>query len=361
MLPIYRENFGNPSSSHVFGQSAEGAVEKARVELATLLNAKKFDILFTSGGSESDNLALRGTALAERNRRGANRILVSAVEHPAILATAKNLRDEFGFEFEPLRVDEYGRVLVDHLAEQLTKSVAIVSVIHGNNEIGTINPIHEIAEICHTKGALLHTDAVQSAAHINLDLDNLGADLVSIGSHKFYGPKGVGALIKRKGIKPIPQISGGKQEGGLRAGTHNVPGIVGMVVALRRQTELRASEYQTLIQLRDRLIEGVLQSVSGSSLTGHPTQRLANHCSFVFEGINGNELLINLDMAGFAVSSGSACKVGNPSPSEVLLALGIDPNLALGSLRVTLGRFTTQDHVDRFLDVLPGMVTRLRG
>lgn len=361
MIPVYRENFGNPSSSHFFGQAAEGAVEQARSGIAKLLNAKNFDILFTSGGSESDNLALRGTAMAERRKRGANRILVSAVEHPAILATAKQLRDEFGFEFEILRVDKFGQVILEELEKNLTESVAIVSVIHGNNEIGTVNPIPEIAEICHSKGVLLHTDAVQAAAHLDLDLEQLGADLVSIGAHKFYGPKGVGALIKRKEIKPLPQISGGKQEGGIRAGTHNVPGIVGMTVALRRQTEFRAAEYQNIVQLRDRLIEGVLQSVSGSTLTGHPTKRLANHASFVFEGINGNELLINLDMAGFAVSSGSACKVGNPSPSEVLLALGIDSNLALGSLRVTLGRFSTQEHADRFLEVLPGMVTRLRG
>ncbi len=361
MIPIFRENFGNPSSSHYFGQTAEGAVENARQAISRCLNAQSFDVLFTSGGSESDNLALRGVALAERKARGATRILVSAVEHPAVLATAKNLRDEFGFKLDILRVDNYGCILLDEFKEKLSEDVAIVSVIFGNNEIGTIHPIQEIAEICHTKGISLHTDAVQAAAHLDLDLEDLGADLISIGAHKFYGPKGVGALIKRKKINLFPQINGGKQEGGVRAGTHNVPGIVGMAEALKMQQANREQQSIGYTKLRDRIIHGVLESIKDSYLTGHPSQRLPNHASFVFEGINGNDLLIALDMAGFAVSSGSACKVGNPSPSEVLLALGFDPILALGSLRITLGRTTTLEHVDRFLTCLPGIISGLRG
>jgi cysteine desulfurase len=360
MLPFFSEDFGNPSSVHAFGQSAEAALETARQTLADLLNAQPEEIVFTSGGTESDNLALRGAALAARDTRSAKHILVSPVEHDAVAKTATQLRDEFGFEVEQLPVDEFGTVNPSEVAKLLRPETALVSVILGNNEIGTINPISEIASICRERGVALHSDAVQSGAYLSLDVQKLGIDLLSIGAHKFYGPKGVGALYIRSGTLLLPTQTGGGHEGARRAGTPNVAYIIGMVKAFElAQIEL-VERTQRLSKLRDQIILAVLSSIPDTKLTGHPQQRLANHASFVFKGVDGNALLMLLDDAGFACSSGSACKTGDPKPSDVLIALGLSPDWAFGSLRVTLGVQTSQDEIDSFLAALPQLVEKTR-
>lgn len=360
MVPFFDGVFGNPSSAHYFGQMAEGEVESARNQISNLFHSPGYEVIFTSGGSESDNLAIRGAALAARKNRGADRILISSVEHEAINKTAHQLQNEYGFKIDKLRVDNNGQLDIHYLEEILDEKTALVSVIYGNNEIGTINPIVEISTICHKKGIIFHTDAVQAEAHINIDLQQIDADLLSISAHKFYGPKGIGALIKKRSVDLTPQITGGKQEGDFRAGTHNVPNIVGFAKALEIKSTRNNNESLRLSKLRDLLISEVLDSIPDCQLTGHPTNRLPNHASFVFSGIDGNELLITLDMAGFAVSSGSACKVGNPTASEVLLALGINQQLAMGSLRITFGRMTTEEHIEKILDTLPIVIDKLR-
>jgi len=360
MQPYFTEDFGNPSSVHGFGQRAETALEEARGRMADLLNCQPEEILFTSGGTESDNLALRGAALAAREQRGATHLLISPVEHDAVSKTAKQLAKHFGFTLEFFPVDKFGMVQPHEVAQQLRPETALVSIILGNNEIGTINPLAEIAAICREHGVALHTDAVQSGAYIRLDTQKLGVDLLSIGAHKFYGPKGVGALYVRRATKLLPTQTGGGHEFGLRAGTPNVAYIVGMVKAFElAQTEID-QRTNRLADLRSRIIDGVLKSISDSRLTGHPDQRLANHASFIFKGVDGNALLMLLDDAGFACSSGSACKTGDPQPSEVLLAMGITPDWALGSLRVTLGINTTNEEIDSFLSALPHLVERVR-
>ena len=338
MAPYFDLDFGNPSSAHYFGQRAEAAVETARTSILSQLNGVNYEVIFTSGGTEGDNLALRGAGYAARDKRGSNQIFTSCVEHDAILATAQQMSKKHGFIHTKLRVDKYGFLDLDHLEKTINQNTAIVSVIYGNNEIGTINSINEITQICHNRGVLFHTDAVQVAAHQRINLDLLDVDLMTISAHKFYGPKGVGALIKKKNIKLEPHVTGGKQEGMLRAGTQNVSAIVGMAKALEIRYQKFDTENLRLLGIRDKLIQGVLNTIPESFLTGHPKERLSNHASFVFSGINGNDLLIACDMAGFAVSSGSACKVGLPTPSEVLLAIGIESTLAMGSLRITLGR-----------------------
>lgn len=360
MLPYFGMQFGNPSSAHFFGQEAEGAIEKARSMIGQLLNAEGYDIIFTSGGSESDNLALRGGALARRRSDGANQILISEVEHDAVDKTALQLKNEYGIDLLKMRVANRGIIETSILSSTLNTNTSLFSVIYGNNEIGTINPIKDIVRICHEKGVLVHTDAVQAAAHLKIDVKDLDVDYLSISAHKFYGPKGIGALIKKKEAPLLAEITGGGQEGGYRAGTSNVPYIVGMAKALEINMMNLEDENNRLVMLRDKLFNGVIHKITGVQITGDQQNRLSNHASFVFDGLSGNDLLIALDMAGFAVSSGSACKVGNPKPSEVLLALGIAPELAMGSLRVTLGKFTKEKDVDLFLEVLPDVVNNLR-
>ncbi|PKN97189.1 MAG: cysteine desulfurase NifS [Chloroflexi bacterium HGW-Chloroflexi-4] len=360
MLPYFGTEFGNPSSAHYYGQLAEGAIEQSRRDIKKVFNADDYDVIFTSGGSESDNLALRGAALEQRKRNGATKILISSVEHDAVGHTAAQLQQKSGFISVKLRVAKNGIVDLSQLKEQLNKQVVLVSIIYGNNEVGSINPIKEAAKLCHEHGILFHTDAVQAAAHLKIDLSDLDVDYLSISAHKFYGPKGVGALFKKKFLPLLPQITGGGQESGFRAGTSNVPLIVGMVKALEINNESINAENSRLIALRDKLITNVLRTIPESQLTGHIKDRLSNHASFVFDGLSGNDLLIALDMAGYAVSSGSACKVGNPKPSEVLLALGIKPSLALGSLRVTLGKSTSENDLDKLLTDLPEVVKNLR-
>lgn len=359
MLPYFTDSFGNPSSVHGWGQRAEQAVEQARQVVADDLGCRSDEIIFTSGGTESDSLALRGVAYAAREQSGADHLLISPVEHDAVLNTARSLSGE-GFELELLPVDATGRVDPDELAARLRTNTAVVSIIFGNNEIGTLNPIEALATICREHGVPLHTDALQVTSQLEHRVERLQVDLLSIGAHKFYGPKGVGALYVRQGTPLHPIQWGGSQERGRRAGTSNVPLIVGLAEALKLAGERRQSDAGMFSTRRDRIIAGVTERIPQAQLTGHRAQRLPNHSSFVFAGVDGNQLLAALDLAGFACSSGSACKTGDPEPSEVLLALGMQPELSLSSLRVTVGRHTTSDQVESLLETLPKLVARLR-
>jgi cysteine desulfurase len=360
MLPYFTQEFGNPSSVHRYGQLAEAALEDARQVVADCFHCQASEVIFTSCGSESDNLALRGAAMQARIERDANHILISPVEHHAVTRTAQQLASAFGFELEYLPVDQFGMTTVRDVAALLRPTTALVSVIYANNEIGTINPIAEIGELCRSRGILFHTDAVQAAGFLPIDVNQLNTDLVSIGAHKFYGPKGIGALYIRRGTRILPSQTGGGQEFGYRAGTQNVPYIVGLAKALELTQAERASRISKIQPLRDHLVGSVLEEIAEVKLTGHPSKRLPNHASFVFNRVDGNALLMALDINGFACSSGSACKTGNPEPSDVLTNLGIERNWALGSLRVTLGNDTTPDEVESFLTILPHLVSKLR-
>ncbi len=360
MLPYFSEVYGNPSSVHSFGQQADAALETARETVARVLHSQADEIIFTSCGSESDNLALRGAALAARWKSGANHILISPVEHHAVMRTAQQLEKHHGFELEFLPVDPTGMVNASQVASRLRPNTAVVSVMYANNEIGTINPIGEIGALCRSNGVIFHTDAVQAAAYLPVDVTELNVDLLALGAHKFYGPKGVGALYIRKGTPIGPVQTGGSQEFGLRAGTHNIPYIVGMAEALRLAEEERQARSAHVTPLRDRIIGRVLEEIPRVSMSGHATRRLPNHASFVFDGVDGNALLMLLDVAGYACSSGSACKTGDPEPSDVLIAVGYPRSWAMGSLRLTLGSMSNVDEVENFLDVLPGIVEKVR-
>lgn len=360
MTPFFAASFGNPSSVHRYGQVAEAAVDSARETVASVLHCKPEEILFTSCGSESDNLAIRGAAYAMREKNGAKWILASRAEHPAVTKTLLHLEKYDGFLIEWLDVDERGMVMPEIVSKAICKDTALVSVMYANNEIGTINPIQDIAEVCRANQILFHTDAVQAAAYLPLDVQALGVDLMSLGAHKFYGPKGVGALYIRKGTPLVSHLTGGGQEFNLRAGTQNVPYIVGLAEALRLTNEERDQRVTHVRPLRDRIIGTVLEAIPDSRLTGPMEGRLPHHASFAFKGVDGNLLLTLLDAAGFACSSGSACKTGNPEPSEVINAIGLSRDWGLGSLRVTLGVQTTPADVDAFLDVLPGLVEKAR-
>ncbi len=360
MTPYFSASFGNPSSIHRYGQQAEAAVDSARETVARVLNCRPDEIIFTSCGSESDNLAIRGAAYAMREKTGAKWILASHTEHPAVTKTLLHLEKYEGFLIEWLDVNEQGMVTPEAVEKAICDNTAIVSVMYANNEIGTINPIKEIAEICRSNKILFHTDAVQAAAYLPVDVQELGVDMMSLGAHKFYGPKGVGALYVRKGTPLVSHLTGGGQEFSLRAGTQNVPYIVGFAEALLLTNEERQQRVQHVKPLRDRIIGTVLESISDSRLTGEMESRLPQHASFVFKDVDGNLLLTLLDAAGFACSSGSACKTGNPEPSDVMNAIGLPRDWGLGSLRVTLGSETTSEHVDAFLQVLPGLVENVR-
>jgi cysteine desulfurase len=286
--------------------------------------------------------------------------LISPVEHHAVSRTAEQLASIHGFELEYLPVDRFGRTTVDDVVSSLRPDTAVVSVIYANNEIGTINPISEMGEICRSRGVTFHTDAVQAAGYLTLNVNSLNTDLISIGAHKFYGPKGIGALYIRKGLSLLPSQTGGGQEQGFRAGTQNIPYIIGMAEALRLVQTEKEDRISSLKPLRDHLIGSILEDIPDAQLTGHPEERLPNHASFIFKGVDGNALLMMLDMEGFACSSGSACKTGNPEPSDVLTSLGITHDWALGSLRVTLGVYTTSSEIEKFLTVLPKVVSKLR-
>ncbi|HEX7620298.1 MAG TPA: cysteine desulfurase family protein [Anaerolineales bacterium] len=360
MLPYFNETFGNPSSVHLYGQKAEEAVESAREAVAAVLHCRPGEIVFTSCGSESDNLAIRGTALAMREKTGANWILTSRAEHPAVSKTTEQLVKHYGFQVEWLETDAAGMVSPGTVEKTLCKDTAIVSVMYANNEIGTVNPVADIALVCRAHGIPFHSDAVQAAAYLPLDVQALNVDLMSLGAHKFYGPKGIGVLYIRKGTPIFPIQTGGGQETGLRAGTQNVPYIVGFAEALRLTSREREGRIAHVRPLRDRIIGTVLEEIPDSRLTGHMITRLPNHISFAFKNLDGNLLLTLLDTAGFACSSGSACKTGNPEPSEVMAAIGLSRAWGLGSLRVTLGAGTTPAHVDAFLKAIPELIKKAR-
>lgn len=359
MRPYWSEQFGNPSSLHRYGQAAAAALEDARRQTAGVLGCAPEEISFTGCGSESDNLALRGVALEQHKRHGKRHLITMPIEHHAVGHTMAQLRDDFGYELTVLPVGGDGRVDPAAVARAIRPDTALVSIMYANNEIGTIEPLAEIARVAHERGVPLHTDAVQAAGQLSLNVDALGVDLLSISSHKFYGPKGVGALYVRKGTPFVSTLTGGGHEGGRRAGTQNVPGIVGLATALTlayAELDRHVAHYR---QLRDRLIQGVL-AIPDVRLTGHPSERLPNNASFVIRGAAGQDLLIRLDLAGIAASSGSACLVGSPEPSDVLLALGLPRDWALGALRLTVGRMTTVEEIDMVAKTVPGIVGELR-
>ena len=360
MMPYFSDTFGNPSSVHRYGQQAEAAIDFSREAVSRVLNCQPDEVIFTSCGSESDNLAIRGAAYAMREKTGAKWILASRTEHPAVTKTLVHLEKYEGFLVEWLDVNEQGVVTPEVVEKAICDNTAIVSVMYANNEIGTINPVRDIAEICRAQNILFHTDAVQAAAYLLIDVQELGVDMISLGAHKFYGPKGVGVLYVRKGTPLVSPLTGGGQEFGVRAGTQNVPYIVGFAEALRLTQEEREQRNEHVKPLRDKIIGTVLESIPDSVLTGDMDTRLPQHASFAFKDVDGNLLLTLLDAAGFACSSGSACKTGNPEPSEVMNAIGLTREWGLGSLRITLGSGTTAEHVDALLQVLPGLVENAR-
>ena len=361
MLPHLESTYGNPSSVHLIGQQAQHTLDESRRIIAEILGALPEEIIFTSCGSESDNLALRGGAIARREVGDSNRILISPIEHPAVSNTAKQLAEQNNFDVETLPVDTYGRIILSELEDRLGDDIALISIMAANNEIGTLNPIQEIGSLCRKHKIPFHSDVVQYGAHFPLDVTRLPVDMLSLGAHKFYGPKGVGALYVRRGTPLVPVLTGGSQEFGLRAATENVPLIAGMAKAFQLVQEESSQRTKHLIPLRDKIIQDVITNIPDSQLTGaDPDSRLPNHASFVFRGVDGNLLIQVLDSEGFACSSGSACKTGDPKPSSILTHLGYTAEWALGSLRITLGKDTTHSEVKRFLQILPDCVQRVR-
>ena len=362
MLPYFSEMFGNPSSLYTLAQEARRAVDESRETVARVLGCRTSEVIFTGGGSESDNTALKGAAFALRG--SGNHIITSSIEHHAILHTCQFLED-FGFEVTYLPVDRDGLVDPEDVVRAINDKTTVVSIMLANNEIGTIEPVAEIARevkrVAKEQGRTIvfHTDAVQAAGFMDLNVNTLGVDMLSLSSHKLYGPKGSGVLYLRRSTPFTAQQLGGAQERQRRAGTENVPGIVGTAVALRLAAEERESHNQHCLHLRDRLIQGIQERV-GAKLNGHPTLRIPNNVNFSFEGVEGEPILLGLDFAGIAASSGSACSSGSLEPSHVLLALGLKADLAQGSLRLTLGKSNTEADIDRVLEVLPELVQRLR-
>jgi cysteine desulfurase len=360
MMPYFGEIYGNPSSLHDFGRKAEQAIEDARETIAGILNCKPSEIVFTSGGSESDNLALRGAGWAARRQGQGQHLITTPVEHSAVGQTANQMAEVMGFDKTILPVDHDGLVDVEDFAGACQEGTIVASIIYANNEVGTISPLPKLAELARERGVLFHTDAVQAAGQLTIDVQALGVDMMSISAHKFYGPKGVGALYVRDGVELVPSQSGGSHEGGRRAGTHNTPFIVGMARALELAREEMSERVAHYLERRDQLIDVVLARIPGAKLTGHPVQRLPSHASFVFDGVDGNMLLMHLDMKGVAASGASACKTGNPEPSSVLLAMGYQPEQAIGSLRLTVGQQTTAEDIDYAVDALVDSVEKVR-
>jgi cysteine desulfurase len=357
MQPYFFEEFGNPSSIHSFGQEAKKAIEEAREKVASFLGAKPEEIIFTSGGTESNNFAVEGVAYAQEKK--GNHIVTTAIEHHAITEPCKFL-EKHGFKVTYVGVDKYGLVNPSDIQKAITDKTILVSVMHANNEIGTIQPIAEIGKIAREKGISFHTDAVQTVGHIPTNVDELNVDLLSLSAHKFYGPKGVGVLYVRKGTRIERFLHGGDQEKGRRASTHNTPGIVGLAKALELCQEKMQDEAKFQMYLRDKLIKEIQNKISEVYLNGHPTLRLPNNVNFSIKYIEGESILLNLDMLGIAASTGSACTSTSLEPSHVLLAIGLSHEIAHGSLRLTLGRWTEEDDVDYLLQNLPPVVEKLR-
>ena len=363
MMPYFSEQFGNPSSIHTFGQEARRTLDDSREKVSGILGCRMSEIVFTSGGTESDNAAIKG-AVAALKETG-NHIITSSIEHHAVLHACQYL-ENLGYEVTYLPVDRYGVVDPDDVARAIKDRTILVSVMYANNEIGTIEPISEIASLVKERAKamertiVVHTDGVQAAGFLDLDLRKLGVDMLSLSSHKFHGPKGSGVLCIRRGTPFLPQQLGGGQERERRSGTENIPGIVGTAVALEIADMEREHVSRTCSRLRDMIIQGIHSRISGAHLNGHPTMRLPNNVNFSVEYVEGEPILLGLDMAGIAASSGSACSSGSLEPSHVLLALGQSADLARGSLRLTLGRDNTEEEVEYLLPVLVDLVRQLR-
>ncbi len=360
MTPYWTEMYGNPSSVYGLGRRSAAALEDARRTVARILNAQPTEIVFTSCGTESDNLAIRGTALAAA-AKGRRHLITTPIEHHAVLHTVADLVERFDFEVTHIPVDRSGLVDPALVQAAIRPDTALISVMMANNEVGTIEPVAEIGAIARQFGVPFHTDAVQAAASMSLDVEALQVDLLALSAHKFHGPKGVGLLYVRKGTRLGPVQTGGSQERGRRAGTENVPYIVGVARALELSQADRQAEHARLLALRERLLAGILERIPGVELTGHRERRLPGHLSFIVRGVEAQSLLIALDLAGIAASSGSACASGAPTPSGVLRAMGYTPDEALGALRLTLGRSNSEADVDTVLEQLPEIVKRVRG
>ncbi len=357
MIPYLTDAFGNPSSLYSYGGEAKGAIEEARVKVADLIGAQDEEIVFTGSGTEADNFALKGVAFANESK--GNHIITSSIEHHAVTETCKFL-ERRGFSVTYLPVDEYGLVDPHNVKKAITGKTILISVIHANNEMGTIEPIAEIGKVAKEAGVYFHTDAVQTVGHIPVDVNELGVDLLSISAHKLYGPKGVGALYIRKGTKLIPFMHGGEQERRRRASTENVPGIVGLGTAAELARQEMDEEVQRLTHLRNQLIKGLLERIDHVRLNGHPQKRLPNNINVSIDFVEGESMLLNLDLEGICETTGSACSSSSLEPSHVLLAMGLAHEQAHGSLRFTLGKWTTEEEIGQVLEVLPRIVAKLR-
>jgi cysteine desulfurase len=357
MLPYFADSFGNPSSIHSYGQEAKDAIERARSKVAALIGARSEEIVFTGSGTEADNFAVKGVALS-RQAKG-NHIITSSIEHHAVLETCKFLEKQ-GFSVTYLPVDGYGLVDPTDVKKAITKNTILISIMHANNECGTIEPIAEIGNIAREAEIYFHTDAVQTVGHIPLDVNKSNVDLLSISAHKLYGPKGVGVLYIRKGTRISSFMHGGNQERGRRASTENVPGIVGFGKAAEIAQQEMLEEAQKLTALRDRLIESILEGIEYTQLNGHPVKRLPNNVNVSINYVEGESILLNLDLDGICASTGSACSSADLEPSHVLVAMGLPHLQAHSSLRFTLGKWTTEEDISKVLDVLPGIISKLR-
>jgi len=357
MLPYFTEAFGNPSSIYSYGQEVRGVIEGVRTKVAKLIGARGEEVIFTSGGTEADNFALKGVAYASEPK--GNHIITTTIEHHAVIDVCKFL-ERMGFRVTYLPVDGYGVVDPQDVKKAITNQTILISVMHANNEVGTMEPISEIGRIAKKAGIYFHTDAVQTVGHIPVDVDELGVDMLSISAHKFYGPKGVGVLYIRKGTSVIPLMHGGGQEKKRRAGTENVPAIVGLGKAMDIAQQEMGQEAERITYLRDKLIKGLLERIDHIRLNGHPTKRLPNNVNMSIDFVEGESMLLNLDLKGICASTGSACSSSNLEPSHVLLALGLSHEQAHSSLRFTLGQGNTEEDVARVVEVLPQIVARLR-
>jgi cysteine desulfurase len=360
MQPLWSEIFGNSASIHSFGRAAAKELESARGVTAAVLGCHPTELIFTGGGTESDNLAIRGLARAARQAGKGNHIVTTAVEHHAVGHTVAQLCAEYGFESTAVAVDAHGRVDPEAVQRSIRDDTVLISVMYANNEVGTVQPLSEISAIAKAHQIPIHTDAVQAPGKLPLRVDDLQVDLLSLSAHKFYGPKGVGLLYVRRGTPLVPAYTGGGHERGFRPGTVNVAGIVGQAVALELAEQERESETVRLETLRDRLINGMLERIPDIMLTGHPGYRLADSATFALKDCDGEALVMALDLAGIAASTGSACTTGDPEPSFVVEAMGLKPKWATGSLRLSLGRGTTEGQIEHVLDVMPDAVARTR-
>jgi cysteine desulfurase len=357
MLPYYSDSFGNPSSLYSYGLEARQAIELARTKVAEAIGAKKEEIVFTGGGSEADNLAIKGIAYANVSK--GNHIITTIIEHHAVLETCKFL-EKRGYKVTYLPVDKYGLIDPESVRKAITDKTILISIMHANNEIGTIQPIGEIGKIARKAHVYFHTDAVQTAGHTQVNVNELKVDMLSMSAHKFYGPKGVGVLYIRKSTKIVSLIHGGEQESGRRAGTENVPGIVGLGKAIELASLEMVKETERLTALRNKLIQGILGKIEEVQLNGHPEHRLPNNVNISVDYIEGESTCLNLDLEGICISTGSACSSTSAEPSHVLLAIGLSHEQARSSLRFTMGRLTTEEDIDRVIEVLPRSVARLR-